>query len=221
MNARLDALLSHPLLWRARDATTSIGALPTGFAPLDEWLPGAGWPAQGLIEILSEPVDNDALSLLTPVLAALFVRSSPPIEDNGALAWIAPPHEPYPPALTASGIDIKHILVVRTEQTLWAMEQVLRSAACRVVLAWIDDAPIKSLRRLQLAAEDTASLGVLMRPLRCSAQPSPAVLRLTIARETAHLKVGIVKSRGGRLGSVLISTQHPGRSEDRSTGLNT
>jgi hypothetical protein len=204
MNARLDALLSHPLLWRARDTEVQIDSLPTGLASLDEWLPGGGWPTQGLIEVLSGQVDNEALRLLAPLLAGASIRSSTRKEHNGVLAWIAPPHEPYPPALTASGIDIKHILVVRTEQTLWAMEQILRSAACRVVLAWIGDAPIKSLRRLQLAAEDSASLGILMRSVRYSVQPSPAVLRLTLEREAAHLKIGIVKSRGGRLGSVLV-----------------
>ncbi len=214
MNARLEALLPHPLLWRARDTAAPggimSGALPTGFARLDEWLPGGGWPACGLIEILSEQVDNsaqvdnEALRLLAPLLAKLFLHGSARKDASGALAWIAPPHEPYPPALTASGIDIKHILVVRTEQTLWAMEQMLRSAACRVVLAWIGDASIKSLRRLQLAAEESASLGVLMRPVRYSAQPSSAVLRLNVTREAAHLKVDIVKSRGGRLGAVLI-----------------
>jgi cell division inhibitor SulA/protein ImuA len=203
MNARLDALLSHPLLWRARDTAIQIDALPTGLAALDEWLPGGGWPKQGLIEILSEQADGEALCLLTPLLAA-FSRSNTLKENNGAIAWIAPPHEPYPPALLAGGVDIKHVLVVRTEQALWAMEQVLRSAACRVVLAWIGDAPSKSLRRLQLVAEESASLGILMRPVRYGVQPSPAVLRLSVVREAAQLKVDIVKSRSGRLGSVSI-----------------
>ena len=203
MNARLDALLAHPLLWRARDAVIQNDALPTGLSLLDEWLPGGGWPKQGLIEILSDRVDSEALRLLAPLLAGTFIHGSTR-EAMSALAWIAPPHEPYPPALMANGIDIKHILVVRTEQTLWAMEQILRSAACRVVLAWLNDVPGKGLRRLQLAAEDSASLGIVLRSTRYSAQPSPAVLRLILERNAAHLKIDIVKSRGGRLGSVLI-----------------
>jgi cell division inhibitor SulA/protein ImuA len=203
MNARLDALLSHPLLWRAHDAAIQADALPTGLPLLDEWLPGGGWPKQGLIEILGDQVDGEALRLLAPLLAGTFIHGGMR-EVNSTLAWIAPPHEPYPPALMANGIDIKHILVVRTEQTLWAMEQILRSAACRVVLAWLNDAPIKSLRRLQLAAEDSASLGVVLRSARYSGQPSPAVLRLVLERNAVHLKIEIVKSRGGRLGSVCI-----------------
>jgi cell division inhibitor SulA/protein ImuA len=204
MNARLDVLLSHPLLWRARDTAVQVDALPTGLTSLDEYLPGGGWPTQGLIEILSEQVDNEALCLFAPLLATVFAHSSMRKGGGDTLAWITPPHEPYPPALTASGIDIKRILVVRTEQTLWAMEQILRSAACRVVLAWINNASIKNLRRLQLAAKGSASLSILMRSVRYSAQPSPAVLRLRVEREAAHLKVSIVKSRGGRLGSILI-----------------
>ena len=44
-------------LWRAREKGSSAAAavpagLPTGYAALDRCLPGAGWPRQGLIEIL-------------------------------------------------------------------------------------------------------------------------------------------------------------------------
>ena len=205
MNARLDALLLHPLLWRAQESShkdVTADVLPTGFEQLDNWLPGGGWPSRGLVEILSEQADGDPLHLLTPVLAKVFCTGA--TERQSALVWVAPPFEPYPPALMTSGIDINRILVVRTEQALWTIEQALRSAACRIVLGWISNAPIKSLRRLQLAAEETTSLGIVIRPLRYGAEPSPAVLRITLERESAHLKIHIIKSRGGRLGTVCI-----------------
>jgi cell division inhibitor SulA/protein ImuA len=205
MNARLDALLLHPLLWRAQESShkdVTADVLPTGFTQLDSWLPGGGWPTHGLIEIFSEQADG-ALHLLTPVLAKLF-RAEISQETQKALVWIAPPFEPYPPALVAHDIDINPILVIRTEQILWAMEQSLRSSVCRIVLGWISDAPSKKLRRLQLAAEEAKSLSIVMRPLQYSAEPSPAVLRLTLEREADHLRVNIIKSRGGRLGAVLI-----------------
>jgi cell division inhibitor SulA/protein ImuA len=205
MNARLDALLLHPLLWRAQESShkdVTADVLPTGFAQLDSWLPGGGWPSHGLIEILGEQVDG-ALHLLSPVLAKLFSAAASQ-ETQRALAWIAPPFEPYPPALVACGIDINSILVIRTEQILWAMEQSLRSAVCRIVLGWMSDTQPKSLRRLQLAAEEANSLSIVIRPLRYGIEPSPAVLRLTLEREVDQLKVNIIKSRGGRQGAVLI-----------------
>lgn len=223
--SRIAALLSHPLLWRARSDPaseselanpananradkSSFGKVPTGFTQLDDWLPNGGWPTRGLIEILGEAHD-ESVYLLAPMLAKLFFLTQPCKEKTSsasanALAWIAPPHEPYPPALIANGIDIEHILVVRTDQSLWAMEQILRSAACRLALGWIDNAPSKNLRRLQLAAEEGSSLGILMRPLRFVSEPSPALLRLLVEREGAQLKVSVIKSRGGRLGVLRI-----------------
>jgi hypothetical protein len=223
--SRIATLLSHPWLWRARSAANnehelaspssanrsdkpSFGKTPTGFAQLDDWLPDGGWPTRGLIEILGEPHD-ESLYLLAPMLATLFFSAQHGKEKTSnasasALAWVAPPHEPYPPAFIVNGIDIKHILIVRTDQSLWAMEQILRSAACRLALGWIDNAPGKNLRRLQLAAEEANSLGILLRPLRFGGEPSPALLRLSVEREDTQLKVSVIKSRGGRLGVLRI-----------------
>ena len=74
------------------------------------------------------------LRILGSALAALSKQSR-------MLAWIAPPYLPYAPALAALGIDLKHILIVRTHsprETLWATEQALRSQACGLIrhIAW-------------------------------------------------------------------------------------
>src|SRR2546430_4815664 len=49
--AKLARLLEHPAIWRGRSAAHPQG-LPSGFAALDAYLPGHGWPRTGLIEIL-------------------------------------------------------------------------------------------------------------------------------------------------------------------------
>src|SRR3974390_172058 len=49
-NLCIEELLQSPLLWRAKGTDTSTATLRTGFAALDERLPGGGWPTQGLIE---------------------------------------------------------------------------------------------------------------------------------------------------------------------------
>ena len=204
-----DLLRQYPAIWRAREpggSTASPAGLPTGFAALDRCLPGGGWPRQGLIEILTDRHGIGELSLLMPALVTLC-RSQDEAADGkrgcgdggGWLAWVSPPYQPYAPALAASGIDVRRVLVVRAAApAAWAMEQALRSEACSAVLGWADPRELQSLRRLQLAAEQCHCLAVLFRPARAALQPSPALLRIELEGSRAGLQARIVKSRGGR-----------------------
>ena len=124
-------------LWRARETGSSAAAavpagLPTGYAALDRCLPGAGWPRQGLIEILADQRGIGELRLLLPALAALcrdagaadaidppprpdHAGSAMPPHDRGSggwIAWVSPPYRPYAPSLAAWGIDVGRMLVV-------------------------------------------------------------------------------------------------------------
>jgi cell division inhibitor SulA/protein ImuA len=114
--------------------------------------------------------------------------------------WIAPPHAPYPPALAQAGLEPSRVLLVdagRTQDRLWAMEQALHSRSCGAVLAWLDDADDRWLRRLKLAAEPGRALAVLFRPAARRTQSSPAALRLALEPLGDRLDVEIVKGRGG------------------------
>jgi hypothetical protein len=198
----LEHLLQHPALWRAREQGDAAGrvGLPTGHAALDRVLPGGGWPLQGLVEILADRTGIGELSLLLPALARLCAND----HEGGWLACVSPPHPPYAPALAACGIDVSRILVVRAPPAEWAMEQVLRSGACRAVLGWAPCRNGQSLRRLQLAAEQSRCLAVLFRSLRDAQQPSPAVLRIALEGTALGLTARILKSRGGHPASVLL-----------------
>jgi len=218
-------------LWRARETGSSAAAvapagLPTGYAALDRCLPGAGWPRQGLIEILSDQRGIGELRLLLPALAALcrdesaaddvyppprpgLVGSAMPLQDRGSggwIAWVSPPYRPYAPSLAAWGIDVGRMLVVNgAGATEWAMDQALRSESCSAVLGWTNPRDPHALRRLQLAAEASRSLAVLYRPLQAGLTPSPAVLRLALLGGGSEgLQVRIVKSRGGRPATVNL-----------------
>jgi hypothetical protein len=92
------------------------------------------------------------------------------------LVWIAPPHEPYAPALAQQGIDLNRLLVVRPPsamEALWAAEQALSSGVCAAVLLWLKGTDDRWLRRLKLAAEAGGALGVLFRPERHRSNPRP------------------------------------------------
>ena len=128
MNTALDALLANATLWRARGGAEAHGAaerpyLATGWPKLDAQLPGRGWPLGTLIELLLPEAGAGELSLLLPALGAL--AAEPLGAERRWLAWIAPPHAPYPPALAQSGIRADRLLLVSAEKTpdrLWAIE---------------------------------------------------------------------------------------------------
>jgi hypothetical protein len=200
---RIDALLGNPAVWRAgKIGVANAAVIPTGFSDLDQQLPGGGWPAQGLIEFLIDRPGIGELGVLLPALVALQQLSL-----ESWLMLVSPPHEPYAPALEARGVDLKRLLVTRTPEILWTMEQALRSMVCRAVIAWVGDTQplrVQWLRRLQLAATQSGSLAVLCRPRRHARESSPAVLRLELEPASTGLTVRVLKSRGGPLGSVCL-----------------
>jgi hypothetical protein len=207
VTSELARLLEHPGIWRGTSvARTEV--LSSGFAALDERLPGGGWPRSGLVEVLTPRPGVGELTLLLPVLArltrALTARSS---------VWVAPPFEPFAPALAAHGVVLERILVVRIPSALrsgalWAFEQSLGSGACDFVMSWALAQPkgprAKEIRRLQLAAERGHALGVLFRPLQAARESSHAALRLAIEPSTYGVRVNLLKSKGGVRGSVHL-----------------
>ena len=139
------------------------------------------------------------LRILGPAFASLSAHGR-------GLAWIAPPYLPYAPALQAAGIDPARLLVVRTRsprETLWAVEQALRSNACGAVLAWPHKIAWPELRRLQLATEGSQALAILFRPPRVADEASPAALRLAFDTCEGDLAVRILKRRGAVLGQPI------------------
>ena len=194
----LARLLEHPAIWRGRSSAPQA-TITSGFLTLDAALPGGGWPQLGLVEILTPQFGIGELRLLVPALAQLTQRSAP-----RWITWVAPPFEPYAPALAARGLALERQLVVRTQTVLWAMEQALGCGACDVTLAWTRRAPARSLRRLQLAAERGRTLGVLFRALCNAREASPAMLRLAVEPLREGVRVTLLKSRGGARGSFDI-----------------
>jgi protein ImuA len=215
---QLDQLLaSRADLWRGHDSPRAAPTgLPSGFQALDAALAGGGWPGAGLSEVLTQH-QGAGLALLLPLLARLSAGPR-------WLLWVDPPHVPFAPALAAHGLDLTRILLVRAgTDAAWAAEQGLRSGTCAAVLAWtgpvagagatrqtVRQAVLQSacwtpsaLRRLQLAAADTGTPMLLLRPLAAAGETSPAALRLKVSAHADGLDVGLLKQRGGRPGQRL------------------
>ncbi len=202
MSSSLDKLLENPRVWRGREQLGRQAGIATGYAELDKHLPGGGWPPDALTEVLTTRYGIGELRLLMPALAQL--SNEAPRQDftePGWIAWVAPPFQPYPPALQQCGIDLSRMLIVRpkeTDEILWSAEQALSSGTCAAVLLWPDTLDDQGSRRLQLAAEKGRSWAVAFRPLAARRQPSAAALRLELQSNAQGMRVHILKSRGGR-----------------------
>ena len=202
MSASLDKILANPRVWRGRDQAGRRAGLASGYPELDRHLPGGGWPRESLTEILTEHYGIGELRLLMPALARLSTEtSSQDFTEPGWIAWVAPPFQPYPPALQQCGIDLSRMLIVRprdASEILWSAEQALSSGTCAAVLLWPSMLDDQASRRLQLAAEKGRSWAIAFRPLAARRQPSAAALRLELHPEKQGSRVHILKSRGGR-----------------------
>jgi protein ImuA len=186
---------------------TRVAALSTGFAALDEALEG-GWRRGALNELLVDQGPGpgpgrrgEGAGVLEAFLPA-FVRAR-------LLAWIDPRRLPYPPALAQLGFDLERLLFVAprdAREQAWAVDLALRGGVCDMVVARFDDArgalDDTALRRLQLAAEQSGALGLLLRPAACASSPSPAAVRLAVSplpsSSSSSSLVGSPASRGVR-----------------------
>lgn len=195
----IDELLhSNPTLWRGCDmAGQGFHGHSTGFSPLDDILPGRGWPSSGLVEVVSPHWGMGELQLLIPLMRRV-------VEQGKWIMWISPPYLLYAPALIQAGINTEQVLVVKLDTSckdaLWSMEKALQTENCGLVLAWQNWLPNKVLRRLQLAAETGGTMGVLFKHRDSKYSPSP--LRLEIkdsmpsSGQFSETEITVTKARG-------------------------
>jgi cell division inhibitor SulA/protein ImuA len=197
-------ILADTRVWKLKDASAAPArpVWSTGRGTLDTRLPGGGWPTASLIEVLLDDTGLGEVQLFLPALVACQRRLGSPW-----IVFIAPPHEPYAPALAQQGIDLSRLLIVKppsATEALWAAEQALSSGVCGAVLLWLKGTDDRWLRRLKLAAEAGSALGVLFRPERHRYESSPASLRLLMSRGGEIPRLELLKVQGGRPGPIEL-----------------
>ncbi|QJD29656.1 translesion DNA synthesis-associated protein ImuA [Methylococcus geothermalis] len=192
-DALADLLERDPRVWRGRRPESwRAPVIPSGHAALDAVLPGGGWPAGALTEIVAPVQGIGELRLLLPLMRRIA-------GDGRRLVWVAPPFEPYAPALVQAGVEIGRMLVVavadRRRDLGWAMELLLRHPETGLVLAWPRTLPPAVWRRLQVAAAESGALGMLFSA--GAACGTTAALRLNLGICEGGLELRILKARGG------------------------
>jgi hypothetical protein len=197
--APVEDILEQHRVWRGGGLKLAIPAVSTGYALLDESLPGGGWPSGALTEILCDREGIGELGLLLPALASLSWAGK-------RLVLLSPPHLPYALALAVAGLDLAQLALVHASarrDALWAAEQVLRARSCHAFLGWFRRASYAELRRLAVAAQGSPAVIVLFRPREAAHESSPAALRIALDSDGDALAVRILKRRGAPAAAAL------------------
>lgn len=167
---------------------------PSGHPQLDAELPGGGWPAHCLSEVLQPQPGLAEWRLLLPTLRQV-------VQAGGHVLLIGPPHVPHLPGLAQQGLPPDRVIridVTTMAERLWATEQALLADGLWAVLSWLPQARAAQVRRLQVCASRQAGPVFLFRPERVSSEASAAPLRLHLSLGACPhpLVVRLVKRRG-------------------------
>ena len=196
----------HPALWLGHQlGRHADSAVPSGFAPLDAQLPGRGWPRRALTELLLPHPGVGEIRLLADSLVST--------QQAGRLVMLFdPPADLSALALAALGFDVEQLLIINTRSrvipgsdSLWALEQALKSGHVGAVLAWLPPRlRSERLRRLQLAAHAHDGPAFVLREMSAAQRPTAAPLRLALRASGADvLAVRVLKRRGPPLEAPL------------------
>ena len=198
--------------------------LPFGLAAIDSHLPDGGLACGALHEIV--PAAESCIAAAFGFIAAILGH----LPRAYLLLFVTPAHglRPYRVhgrlhghGLNALGLDPARLIMVETahrKDTLWAMEEAVRSAAPAAVAGVIDTLDLKTSQRLHLAATDAGLPLFLLRPA-ATLESSAATTRWRIGTAAAardrfglltqprwHLQLD--RCRNGRPGQWVVEYDH-------------
>ncbi|MDN3648777.1 translesion DNA synthesis-associated protein ImuA [Reinekea marina] len=179
-------------IWTHRNRSkTVVQGLNTGYAELNNELPGQGWPVSAVTEVLYPKQGMGELRLLLPALAQLSHA------DTRWQLWLNAPYLPCGPALQHWQLNTQRLLLAnasRAADLCHCVEKSLQSGGCQAAVVWVEKLDKALMRRIQLAAEQSATPVFLLRPEKCLSQPSVAALRIKLNSASS---IDIVKRRAG------------------------
>jgi protein ImuA len=141
--------------------------LPFGIKAIDERLPEGGLALGALHEVVgggNGAIDGAAAALFAAGIAA---------RTRGQVLWCVTRQDLFAPALTQAGLAADRVIYVEAgddKAVLSCFEEVLRHAKLRAVVAEVAYLSMIASRRLQLAAEDSGVIGLVMRRWRRQAE---------------------------------------------------
>jgi protein ImuA len=137
--------------------------LPFGVAEVDSRLPGGGLARGALHEVAgggNGAIDGAAAALFAAGIAA---------RTKGKVLWCITKPDLFAPALAQAGLAPDRVIYVEAgddKSVLACMEEGLRHGGLGAIVAEVARLSMTASRRLQLAAEDTGSIGIALRRWR-------------------------------------------------------
>ncbi len=161
-------------------------ALPFGIAAIDRHLPGGGVALGAVHEIAAAGAEVEHGGAAALLAASLLARRPGPV------LWILARRDLFAAGLAGAGLDPRRIVLVEARQdALQAMEEGLRDSALAGVVCELEGRfGLLASRRLQLAAEASDTLGLVLR--RSRRFDDPALSASSAA--TSRWRVGGVPS---------------------------
>ena len=144
-------------------AVRKAECLPFGIGEIDEKLPGGGLAHGRLHEFAgggSGTVDAAAAALCVAGIAA---------RTKGHIVWCLTRPDLFFPALAQAGLDANRVIFVegdKEEDVLASMEEALSFGGLGAVIGELVRLPMVASRRLQLAAEKTGTMAIVVRRWR-------------------------------------------------------
>ena len=225
---RLEELRAEVRAIEASGRVGTAGSLPFGIEEMDSRLPGGGLAIAALHDLTgsNSSLNDDAAATL--FAAGIAART---LKPGGQVLWVIRRRDLFAPALALAGLAPERLIYAecgRDEDALAVMEEGLRHGGLCAVVGEIGRAGMTATRRLQLAAEDSATMALMLRRWRRGgedplAAPSAAASRWRIgcvpsldlpARGIARPRwlVELVRQRGGQPHSwIMEGTDEAGR----------
>jgi protein ImuA len=198
--------------------------LPFGLAALDSCLPAGGLPCGGLHEIVPGPYGIPAA---LGFIAAILGRLTYSLGGREKAVLVLPAYglglygRLHGHGLRALGLDPSRLILIETarrKDTLWAIEEALRSDAPAAIAGIVDQLDLKTSQRLQLIAADAGLPLFLLRPAQ-NLESSAASTRWRVGTaEAARDRFGLItrprwhlqleRARNGRPGEWVVEYDH-------------
>ncbi|KQW86779.1 hypothetical protein [Brevundimonas sp. Root1279] len=166
------------------------------------------------LEETCAPTPRDLAATLLFALSRRGAQDARPVLLTASRAWFGEVGRPYGPGL--AGLPLLLVPTATAAETLWVLEQALRSGAVSLALGAVDGATLAQTRRLEFAARHGEAVGVLLprtldalsaarRRWRISTAPSAPDADDLRAPGRGRLVAELTRGRGGeRPGAWLL-----------------
>jgi protein ImuA len=164
----LDALRAEVRAIESAGRAGGDRALPFGVAQIDSALAGGG-----ILRGAPHDIAGASASLADDAAATLFAAGIA-ARLGGPVLWVLGRRDLFAPGLAQAGLGPDRLIYAecrKDEDTLAVTEEGLRHGSLAAVVAEVSRAGMTATRRLQLAAEDSGTVALLLRRWRNAVDP--------------------------------------------------